>query len=222
MEKFKYLLFDLDGTLTDSMPGIKNSFKYAFKEMNEKIPDDSILSTFIGPPLFDTFTNLCGFNKEKADIAIKKYREYYQQKGIYENSVYDGIPELLEGLKKYGKKLYVATSKPEIFSIKILEHFNLDKYFEKICGSNADESRGNKDEVIRYAIKCIENKTGSHLELNTILMIGDRKHDIIGAKKNNIQSCGILFGYGNYSELKEHGADYIAEDIEKLKEICVL
>ena len=222
MEKFEYLLFDLDGTLTDSMPGIKNSFIYAFKEMNEKIPDDSVLSTFIGPPLYDTFINLCGFSKEKAEVAVKKYREYYQQNGIFENSVYSGIPELLDYLKSYGKKLYVATSKPEVFAVKILEHFNLDKYFEKICGSNADESRSNKDEVIKYSLKCIEEKSGNHLELDKILMIGDRKHDVFGAQKNNIKSCGILFGYGSYSELKEAGADYIAEDVEKLKEICIL
>lgn len=222
MGKFDYLLFDLDGTLTDSMPGIKNSFIHAFKELNEKIPDDSVLSTFIGPPLSETFGNLCGFSKEKTETAIIKYREYYKEIGILENSVYKGIPELLDYLKTNGKKIYVATSKPEIFAIKILKHFDLEKYFVKICGSNADESRGNKDEVIKYVLDCIEKDCGGKINLENILMIGDRKHDIIGAAKNQLKSCGILFGYGSLEELKNAGADFIAKDVEELKEICIL
>ena len=208
---FDYLFFDLDGTLTDSLPGIKNSFIYAFNELNENVPEDSVLSTFIGPPLYDTFEKLCGFSKEKAEKAVKKYREYYEKTGMFENSVYKGIPSLLEELKDSGKHLFVATSKPEIFSVKILEKFKLSQYFEKICGSNFDESRSNKEEVIKYALN-----SGFPIIREKALMIGDRKHDIFGAKKNNLKSCGVLYGYGRKEELESSGADYIVKTPEEI------
>ena len=136
---------------------------------------------------------------------------------MFENSVYDGIPSLLENLLKNGKKLVVATSKPEIYSVQILEHFDLSKYFMYICGSNEDESRSKKDEVIKYALeKCQVSDTSK------VLMIGDRMHDIIGAKKNDIKSCGVLFGYGSKEELESEGADFIAKDINELQKICFL
>lgn len=212
---FDFLFFDLDGTLTDSMPGIKNSFLYAFEKMNEEKPSDEILSTFIGPPLYDTFKNLCGYSEDKAEVAVKYYREYYKEKGFFENSVYDGIPELLKVLKDNGKHLIVATSKPEIFAVKILNHYSLEKYFEKICGSNFDESRSNKDEVIAYALNSVK------ADKEKTLMIGDRKHDIIGAKKNGIKSCGILYGYGSRKELEDAGADFIAENTQEIKNLLL-
>ena len=213
---FDYLFFDLDGTLTDPATGITNSFKYALKSFGIEIPSYETLCSFIGPPLPDTFKNQLGFSDEKVTEGVKKYREYFAEKGLLENSVYPGIPELLETLKQAGKKLVVATSKPEEYSIRILEHFQLAQYFENICGSNMDESRSTKDEIISYAIE-----RNSIKDKSKILMIGDRKHDILGAKKTGVKSCGVLFGYGSKEELQTAGADYIAEDVSQLKAICL-
>ena len=213
---FDYLFFDLDGTLTDPALGITNSFKYALKYFGIEIPSYKKLCSFIGPPLIETFKTQFGFSKERAAEGVKEYREYFGETGLLENSVYEGIPELLENLKKAGKKLVVATSKPEIFSVKIIEHFGLSQYFENVCGSLMDESRSKKDEVIKYAIERNGIKDRS-----TILMIGDRKHDILGAKKVGLKSCGVLFGYGSREELEEAGADFIAENVSRLDKICL-
>ena len=209
---FDYLFFDLDGTLTDPAFGITNSFIYALKYFGMEIPSYETLCTFIGPPLPDTFKNLLGFSEEKAAEGVKKYREYFSEKGLFENTVYPGIPELLAKLKEAGKKLVVATSKPEEFSVKIIEHFGLAQYFENVCGSLMDESRSKKDQVIEYAIERNGIKDRSQ-----ILMIGDRKHDMIGAKKCGITACGVLYGYGDFEELKSNGADMIAKDVKDLE-----
>lgn len=208
---FDYLFFDLDGTLTDPAQGITNSFIHALKYFGIEIPTYEKLCTFIGPPLVDTFKTQFGFDDEKASLGVKKYREYFAEKGLLENYVYDGIPEILSTLKTNGHKLVVATSKPEEYSIRILEHFDLAKYFEHICGSNMNETRSKKDEVIAYAIETCNIKDKSN-----ILMIGDRMHDIIGAQKNNIKSCGVLYGYGNLEELQNAGADYIVKSVNDL------
>lgn len=213
---YQTLLFDLDGTLTDPAQGITNSFIYALKYFGIEIPSYEKLCTYIGPPLPETFKIEYGFDEEKTKLAVKKYREYFADKGLFENAVYPGIPEVLTELKKRGKNLLVATSKPEEYSIKILEHFNLAKYFDFICGCLMDETRSTKSEVIEYALQQVkispENK-------NTVLMIGDRKHDIIGAKQNNIKSCGVLFGYGSEKELKEAGANYLISSPAELLNI---
>lgn len=208
---FDYLFFDLDGTLTDPAQGITNSFIHALKYFGIEIPTYEKLCSFIGPPLVDTFKTQFGFDDEKAALGVKKYREYFAEKGLLENHVYDGIPEILSTLKTNGHKLVVATSKPEEYSIRILEHFDLAKYFEHICGSNMNETRSKKDEVIAYAIETCNIKDKSN-----ILMIGDRMHDIIGAQKNNIKSCGVLYGYGNLEELQNAGADYIVKSVNDL------
>ena len=213
---FDYLFFDLDGTLTDPALGITNSFKYALKYFGLEIPSYETLCSFIGPPLPDTFKNLLGFSDEKVTEGVKKYREYFSTKGLLENSVYPGIPKLLESLKQAGKKLVVATSKPEEYSVKIIEHFDLSKYFENVCGSLMNETRSKKDQVIEYAIERNNIKDRSK-----ILMIGDRKHDILGAKKAGIKSCGVLFGYGSLEELQTAGADFIAENVSRLDKICL-
>ena len=221
---FDYLFFDYwkqNGelgafTLTDPAPGITNSFKYALKYFGCEIPSYETLCTFIGPPLNDTFKNLLHFEDEKIPEAIKKYREYFAEKGLFENSVYPGIPELLSSLKQAGKKLVVATSKPEEYSVKIIEHFGLTQYFENVCGSLMNETRSKKDEVIEYAIE----RNGIH-DRSKILMIGDRKHDILGAKKCGLKSCGVLFGYGSLEELQTAGADFIAENVSRLDKICL-
>ena len=212
---FDYLFFDLDGTLTNPAQGITNSFIHALNYFGIEIPSYETLCTFIGPPLPDTFKTQFGFDDEKAAEGVKKYREYFATKGLLENSVYPEIPELLAGLKQAGKKLVVATSKPEEYSVRIIEHFGLAQYFENVCGSLMNESRSKKDEVIAYAIE------RNHIsDKSKILMIGDRKHDILGAKKIGLKSCGVLFGYGSREELESAGADFIAENVSRLDKIC--
>lgn len=213
---FDYIFFDLDGTLTNPAEGITNSFIHAYKYYGLEVPSYEQLCSYIGPPLIETFKVHFGFSEEKAREGVKIYREYFSSKGLFENSVYDGIVPLLENLKKAGKTLVVATSKPEIYSVKIMEHFNLSKYFLFICGSNEDETRSKKEEVIEYALeKCkISDKS-------KVLMIGDRMHDIVGAKKNGIKSCGVLFGYGSKEELQNAGANFIAKNMDELKKICL-
>ena len=211
---YDYLFFDLDGTLTDPAEGITNSFKNAFTEMGMEIPAYETLLSFIGPPLPVTFGEILGLPKEKVDEAIKKYREYFSVKGLFENKVYPGIPQLLGNLKKAGKKLVVATSKPEEYSVRIIEKFGLAEYFENVCGSSMDETRGSKAEIIAYAMK--RNKIS---DKSKILMIGDRHHDIDGAKANGLKSCGVLVGYGSREELEKAGADYIISDFSELYDI---
>lgn len=213
---FDYLLFDLDGTLTDPAQGITNSFIYALKYFGIEIPSYEKLCTYIGPPLPLTFKKEYGFDDEKATLGVKKYREYFADKGLFENKVYPGIPELLQQLKDMGKHLLIATSKPEVYSIKIAEHFDFAKYFDFICGCNMDETRSTKAEVIEYALRLANVSEDGK---SKVLMIGDREHDIIGAKQNGLKSCGVLFGYGSKEELKNAGADYIIQKPEELLQI---
>lgn len=216
MKKYKYILFDLDGTITDSALGITNSVKYALNKLNAPIPPYETLCKFIGPPLLDGFRDICGFDAEKAQEAVKLYREYYETTGLYENAVYDGIPEFLRALKEKGKTVILATSKPEKFARLIIEHFNLIQYFDFAAGATIDETRNKKDAVIAYALKeC--NITDKSLAV----MVGDRHHDIFGAKQNGISCVGVLYGFGNREELESAGADYIAEDVNALYRILL-
>jgi len=215
-DSYEYIFFDLDGTLTDPALGITNSFVYAFKKFGMEVPSYEKLLTFIGPPLVDTFKTGFGFDDEKAAEGVKVYREYFGTKGLLENSVYDGIEDLLIKLKGQGKHLVVATSKPEHFSIQILEHFGLTKYFDTICGSLMDETRSKKDQVIAYAIEI--NKIA---DKSKILMIGDREHDVFGAHEHGIKCCSVLFGYGNTEEFVNAKADFIVESVGELSKLLV-
>lgn len=213
---FTHIFFDLDGTLTDPAQGITNSFIHALKFYGLPIPSYEELCKLIGPPLPYSFESTFGFDHDKAMEAVAKYREYFSTNGLFENKVYSGIPELLQTLKEQGKHLVVATSKPEEYSIKIIEHFGLDKYFDYVCGSLMDESRSKKSEVIAYALK----RCGlGECDKAQVLMVGDRFHDIEGAKANGLKSCGVLFGYGSRQELEKSCADYIVKDINELLEV---
>jgi phosphoglycolate phosphatase len=203
---YQYFLFDLDGTLTDPGIGITNSVAYALKKFDIEVADKSELFKFIGPPLQNSFQEYYNFTEEQSALAVQYYREYFKDKGIYENIVYDGVIELLSTLKRENKSIILATSKPQEFAIRILDYFELSKYFDSIVGATMDGSRSDKADVIRYALE--ENKITN---LSQVLMIGDRKHDIIGAKKNYIASVGVLFGYGSRVELETAGANYIVE-----------
>lgn len=211
---FDYYFFDLDGTLTNPALGITNSFKFALTELGLEIPSYEQLCSYIGPPLVDTFKLNYNFTDDMAALGVKKYREYFASKGLLENEVYPGIEDLLKALKENGKHLVVATSKPEPYARKILEHFKLDLYFDHICGSNLDETRSKKAEVIEYALKICGMP-----DVSKVLMLGDRKHDVIGAKENGMKCCGVLFGFGSREELEEAGAEYIVEKVEDILKI---
>lgn len=210
----KYILFDLDGTLTDPKEGITKSVQYALKKFGIEEECDN-LTKFIGPPLDISFKEFYGFDSEESKLAVKYYRERYSEIGLFENKIISGIPEVLDQLKKSGKILLVATSKPTIFSIKICDKFNLSQYFHKILGSELNGERSNKWEVINELIK------EYNCSLDDAIMIGDRKHDIIGAKKCGISSIGVQFGYAEKGELAEAGADYIVNRPEELLNIIL-
>lgn len=206
--KYKIALFDLDGTITDSGPGIVNSIRYALEKYRLPVPDEEILRTFVGPPLKEQFQAVCGLDEAESVRMVEAYREYYTEKGIFENSVYSGVPEMLECLKEGGVRILMATAKPEKFARRIAEHFDFAKYFEFIGGACMDGRRTDKYEVIEYVIDSCEIPDEAR---KSAIMIGDRSHDMIGAKKAGLHSLGVLYGYGSREELEAAGAEMIAE-----------
>ncbi len=200
------VLFDLDGTITESGMGITRSVAYALEKNGILETDQKKLDTFVGPPLIDSFMRLYGFSLEQAKEAVEQYREYYAVKGIFENRVYDGVEQMLQTLHQKGKRCILATSKPEHYAVQILEYFGLDRWFDVVAGASMDETRTAKDEVIAYAL----NKAGLK-DLSQVIMVGDRKHDIQGAAVNGLQAIGVLYGYGSREELEQAGAAYLAE-----------
>lgn len=216
--KFKYILFDLDGTITESGPGIMNSVAYALEKMGYEEKDREKLKRFIGPPLTDSMMKYYGMSEEDAAKAVRYYREYYTEKGIFENSVYDGFDESIKRLKEQGLILAVATSKPEPFARRIAEHFEFTGDYACVCGATMDEARIRKADVIRYAL----NTLGiTEEEKHQVLMVGDREHDVLGAKENGLSCMGVLYGYGDRKELEEAGADYIAKTTAEVAEIIL-
>lgn len=213
MKQFNNILFDLDGTLTDSAPGILNAVEYALRHYGIAEPDRALLRRFIGPPLYDSFSRFYGFDRETALEAVEVYREYYNAAGIFENSVYPGVPEMLCQLKASGKNLLVATSKPEVMALQILEHFDLAAHFSVIAGATLDSSRSAKADVLTYALDRagITDRAG-------VLMVGDREYDVFGAKALGLNCLGVLYGYGSREELCRAGADALAESPAQVAE----
>lgn len=209
---YKYILFDLDGTLTNSKEGITKSVQYALNKLSISVQDLDSLEKFIGPPLKDSFMEYYNFDENKAEEAVAYYREYFSKKGLFENEVYPNIEPMLLKLKNAGLHLIVATSKPTVFSEKILVHFDLIKFFDAVVGSTLDGSRSKKADVIKFALE--ENK----INPSKTLMVGDREHDIIGAKDNNLASIGVTYGFGSYDELKQAGASYIVNTVDEIAE----
>ena len=208
---YRYYLFDLDGTLTDPGIGITNAVMYALEKYDIHVQDRAELYKFIGPPLRESFRKYYGFSKEKAEETLGFYREYYRDKGLLENSVYEGVREELQSLKQQGKIIALATSKPEEFSVRILKHFDLYQYFDFIGAATMDGSRDRKEDVIRYVLDSLEIT-----DKKQVLMIGDRDQDVRGALANGICCAGVLYGYGDYDELKAAGAAYIIERPQEL------
>ncbi|MCH4177143.1 MAG: HAD family hydrolase [Streptococcaceae bacterium] len=198
-----FIFFDLDGTITDSQEGILNSIIYALKKMNRDIPNRATLRKMIGPPLINGFADILQIPDDELETAVDFYREYFSKKGLFENRVYDGIPDLLKQLQKEKHTLAIATSKPEIFAATILEHFQLNQYFSNIVGATLDGSLSQKDEILAQAILNVQANPKKSV------MIGDRKHDIIGAKINHISSIGVTWGFGSLDELRQNGANEI-------------
>lgn len=205
-------LFDLDGTLTDPKEGIVNSVIYALRKMGIDEQDHNKLLSFIGPPIQHSFANIYGMNEEQVTDAVTYYREYFKTKGMFENHVYEHIPSVLQDLKDTGKRLFVATSKPTVFAKQILEHFQMAHYFKEIVGSNLDGTRIAKAEIIQHILHTYDG-----LGKEDVVMVGDREHDIIGARQVGIDSIGVLYGYGSNEELVAAGATHISKDVESLK-----
>lgn len=214
----QYIFFDLDGTLTDSGPGIVNAISYALTCFGMREQDRAVLSkNFIGPPLSVSFPRVYGFSPEKTAEAIALFHEYYDRQGIYENRPYPGIPALLEQLKRAGKQVALATSKPLNLAERVLRHFDLWQYFDQVCGGSLDESRNAKKDVIEDALKAFPG-----CDLTQAVMVGDRYLDVEGAHANGLPCIGILYGgYGTREELEAARADFIAEDVGELKELLL-
>ena len=211
---YEYVFFDLDGTLTDSGEGIINAAVYALEKYNIEVNDRSELRKFIGPPLQDSFSTDYGFQEDEIEDVIKTFREYYSEKGIFENTIYENIQTVLFELKNRGKKLVVATSKPEVFTKKVLDHFNISSYFDYVSGATLNNEKIKKVDIIRDAI-CKLGIT----DKSKVVMVGDRKLDVLGAKENGIDSIGVLWGYGDLLELEKVGPTYITEKVLDLLEI---
>ena len=211
---YRYYLFDLDGTLTDPGIGITNSVMYALEKYGIHIEDRTELFSFIGPPLGESFRRQFGFSEEQAQKAVEYYREYFRPKGIFENSVYEGIPELLKKLRENHITVALATSKPYEFAVRILEHFELKQYFDYIGGATMDGRISKKADVIARLLDEFGN-----VDKAEVLMIGDRAQDVEGARANGLHSAGVLWGYGSAEELQGAGADYLAAKPEELLRI---
>lgn len=211
--QYHTILFDLDGTLTDPKEGITKSVAYALQHFGIQVENLDGLTCYIGPPLAVSFPEYHGISEEDTPTAVAKYRERFSDVGWAENLVYDGIEQMLDALKQAGKKLLVATSKPEVFAVRILEHFGLNGYFDLICGAPMHAPKGHgKADVIRDALE----RAGIS-ELSGAIMVGDRLHDVEGAHKIGLPCIGVLYGYGDREEMEACRADYIAEDVEALR-----
>ncbi len=196
------IFFDLDGTLTDPKPGITRSIQYALQKLDLPVPSQDELTWCIGPPLRDSFVTLLG-GDSRADLAVTLYRERFGDVGLYENAVYPDIEHILTALKASHGRLFVATSKARVFAERIIEHFGLGGYFEQVFGAELDGTRVHKGDLLAYALD------NSNVDPSRALMIGDRSHDIIGAKNNGMDALGVLYGYGSRQELIEAGARHV-------------
>lgn len=216
MDKYSIILFDLDGTLSDPKIGITKSVQYALAKIGIDELDLDRLDCFIGPPLQDSFMEYYNFDEEKTKKAIDFYRERFKDKGLFENDLYSSIPLLLKSLKELQFTLVVATSKPTVFAEEILQHFNIKQYFDLVVGSNLDGTRTAKTEIIQYIIDAYDHQT-----LDNFIMIGDRKHDIIGANNTGIDSIGVTYGYGSFEELRHANPTHIVNSVDQLKDILL-
>lgn len=214
MLDYQFILFDLDGTLTDSRLGIVRSINYALAQFGLNAKTD--LNRFIGPPLYDSFRRYCSLNNQEAKKAVEHCREYYAQQGIYENSVYEGIPELLGDLRNDGKIIVLATSKPTLYAKKILHHFNLLEKFALVVGSSMDRTGSGKAEILNHIKAQL-----SPAFLGDAVMVGDRKYDVAGARAHGIESIAVTYGYGTLHELQQAMPTHLVHSVDELRGILV-
>ena len=214
--KYSTVLFDLDGTLTDPVQGICGSVRYALEKAGRPVGPIESYHKYIGPPLLRSFEVYANATPEEAQELLGYYRERFSTVGLFENEVYPGMPELLDRLCQAGKTMMVATSKPEVFARKILDHFQLAAYFSFVGGATLDGVRSTKEEVIDYVLK-----TNEVVSLSEVIMVGDRKFDILGAKHAGVSSVGCVYGYGSREELETAGADYVVDSIGELQNLLL-
>ncbi len=214
MSQFSHILFDLDGTLTDNTQGIKNSLKYALNKMHVDGYSEGIMDKFIGPPLQWGFSNLFGMNERNTKLAVEYFREYYGENGWHQNVPYDGIFEMLAELDALGKKMYIATSKLEKYALKIMEHFEMDKYVLQLKGADYGGKKATKAQIITDLLEMQQLVPSEQ-----IVMIGDTVFDIEGGKENGLSTVAVNYGFGEEAELRNANPDYFVEDVEELYEI---
>lgn len=212
----RIVLFDLDGTLTDSKEGIVNCVRYALRTMGAPIPDDDALQSFVGPPLVDSFKACCGFSDEQAWEAVRAYRERFGEVGLLENALYAGVPQMLESLRPQGLRLSIATSKPTVYAKRIARNFGIDGFFDQVVGSNIDGTRVDKTEVIAAAMEGYPDAG-----VGDFAMVGDRKHDMIGARNCRLDAVGVLYGYGSREELSPYRPLALAESVADLEGVLL-
>lgn len=213
--RYDVVLFDLDGTLTDSAPGILNCIRYALESMGIDSPPDEQMRPFLGPPLVDTFGEHFGLSDADISIAIERYRERYHDVGLFENEVYGGVEEMLDTVRAGGSVLAVATSKPTYSATRILEHFGLASRFAFIGGADLDGTRQRKNEVIAHTLAELTD-LGAYAPSSSIVMVGDREHDADGARHHDLDCIGVLWGYGSAEELMRAGTIALADDPAEL------
>ena len=214
---YQYLLFDLDGTLTNPKEGITKSVQYALRHFGIDIADPDTLTPYIGPPLIPSFVAFHGLTQEQAQEALQVYRQRFASVGLFENEVFEGVPEMLHALKQKGRFLAVASSKPEAYVIRILEHFDLLQYFDEVVSANMDEKRSAKKDVIEETLRRMGKAPGDP----SILMIGDRMHDVEGARLCGLDSLGVYTGFAPEGELESAGATYVFHSINDMAEFLL-
>ncbi len=214
--KIHTVLFDLDGTITDSGQGIMNSVRYALRKTGKDVPGGEVLRSFVGPPLHEQFQRVCGITEEESLKMVDVYREYYSEQGIFENRLYDGIIPMLQQIKKAGLHILMATSKAEKYAGIIADHYGFAQYFDFIGGALMSGKRTDKWEVIEYALTSmkITDREG-------VMMVGDRIYDIEGARKAGIYSLGVLYGYGSREEMEKASPDFLAQTPEEAADIIL-
>ncbi len=214
MKKYDVIAFDLDGTLTNPERGLIASFEYAFKKMGIDYGERSALKRFIGPPIYEEWQREFGFTPEEASEALLIFREFFSVYGWWDNELYPGVPEMLSEIKKMGKKIILATSKPEIFAKKIVRLFDIEKYFDFVGGAATDKTRDKKHEVLKYSLDSI-----GVTDYTSVILVGDRVYDAEGARALGIDSMGVLYGHGSYEEINSSGFTLIAKNVYDITEI---
>ena len=216
MKNYRYIAFDLDGTLTDPEAGLTSGFAYALTKMGIDYGEKKSLKRFIGPPLKAEFRAVYGMSDEDAEECVRLFREYFSVYGWWDNKLYSGVCEMLSELKDRGKKLLLATSKPEFFARKILRLFDIEKYFDFIGGATLDHTRVEKSEVLRYALDSLGAK-----DPEACILVGDRVYDALGARACRIDSLGVLYGHGTKEEILSSGFTYIVESVLDIAKILI-